>query len=247
MKRLFFFIMAMMISLPSYSAEYRLPFVESQNGIVKIPFVEKEWILGADRDNWSLYIEKGMYEKHQAIIEFHAVTAYKKPYYSDGLKTIISKIYTYGALDCKNGNLHISGKRIYKINGQEKTKTISKQFKIGEGYDPNSLEATIEDGLLTVFVPGFKKQDKKKKKGEESVYSPKAKILNPTERQVLNADLQKQRMDAIIASFPDAGAQLKRLHFIIDKAKKDLGYAPHSFEEGISILDAQIAQMNKGK
>ena len=107
MKRLFFFIMAMMISLPSYSADYRLPFVESQNGVVKIPFVEKEWILGADRDNWSLYVEKGMYEKHQAIIEFHAVTAYKNPYYSDGLKTIISKIYTYGALDCRNGNLHI--------------------------------------------------------------------------------------------------------------------------------------------
>ena len=61
------------------------------------------------------------------------------------------------------------------------------------------------------------KSDKKKKKGEEAVYSPKAKILNPTERQVLNADMQKQRMDAIIASFPDATAQLKRLHFIIDK------------------------------
>ena len=60
------------------------------------------------------------------------------------------------------------------------------------------------------------KQDKKKKKGD--VPPPQLKMLNPTERQAINGELQKQRMDAIIASFPDAGAQLKRLHFIIDKA-----------------------------
>jgi HSP20 family molecular chaperone IbpA len=62
----------------------------------------------------------------------------------------------------ENGNLYIEGKRTYKINGEEKTKSISKHFKIGEGYDPASLEATIEDGLLTVFVPNFKKQEKKR-------------------------------------------------------------------------------------
>ena len=33
--------------------------------------------------------------------------------------------------------------------------------------------------------------------------------------------------------------------FVIDKARKDLGYNPHSFEEGISILDHQMAEMNK--
>jgi len=60
------------------------------------------------------------------------------------------------------------------------------------------------------------KQDKKKKKGD--VPPPQPKMLNPTERQAINGELQKQRMDAIISSFPDAGAQLKRLHFIIDKA-----------------------------
>jgi HSP20 family molecular chaperone IbpA len=58
--------------------------------------------------------------------------------------------------------LFIEGKRTYKLNGEEKTKSISKQFKIGEGYNPSSLEATIEDGLLTVFVPNFKKQEKKR-------------------------------------------------------------------------------------
>lgn len=65
-------------------------------------------------------------------------------------------------VEMENGVLHISGKRTYKLNGEDKTKSISKDFNIGESYDPNSIEATIEDGLLTVFVPNFKKQEKKR-------------------------------------------------------------------------------------
>jgi HSP20 family protein len=65
-------------------------------------------------------------------------------------------------VEMENGSLHINGKRTYKLNGQDKTKTISREFNIGEGYDANSIEATIEDGLLTVFVPNFKKQEKKR-------------------------------------------------------------------------------------
>ena len=106
MKRLFLFVMAALISLPAL-AEYRLPFIESQDGFTKIPFVEKDWILGAGRDDWDLYVEKGMFDKHKNIYEFHAVTAYKTPYHSDGLKAKISKIYTYGVLNCKEANLYI--------------------------------------------------------------------------------------------------------------------------------------------
>lgn len=62
--------------------------------------------------------------------------------------------------ELENGVLHIEGKRTYKINGKEKTKTISKEFNIGENYNPSLIEATIEDGLLTVFVPNYKKQEK---------------------------------------------------------------------------------------
>ena len=62
----------------------------------------------------------------------------------------------------EDGILHIEGKRTYKLNGEEKTKSISKEFKIGEGYKAESIEATIEDGLLTVFVPNYKKQEKRR-------------------------------------------------------------------------------------
>jgi len=65
-------------------------------------------------------------------------------------------------VEMEGGTIHIEGVRTYKLNGEEKTKSIKKQFKIGEGYNSSSIEATIEDGLLTVFVPNYKKQDKKR-------------------------------------------------------------------------------------
>ena len=99
--------MAALVSVAAHAEQYRLPFVETQDGVIRIPFVENEWTLGSDRDDWSLYIEKGMLEKHQNIHEFHAVTAYRVPYFSEALKTKISKIYTYGALNCREGNLYI--------------------------------------------------------------------------------------------------------------------------------------------
>ena len=65
-------------------------------------------------------------------------------------------------VEMEDGMITINGKRTYEINKQEKVKTISKKFTVGTEYDAESIEATIEDGLLTVFVPNFKKKEKKK-------------------------------------------------------------------------------------
>jgi len=65
-------------------------------------------------------------------------------------------------VEMEDGVLHIEGKRTYKLNGEEIAKTISKKFKIGSEYDASKIEATIEDGLLTVFVPNFKKVEKRR-------------------------------------------------------------------------------------
>ena len=107
MKRLFLFIMAVMFAFTANAEPYRLPFVELQNGSTKIPFVEHEWVLGTERTDWSLYLEKGMLKEHKSMYEFHGATAYKEPYYSDSVKTEISKIYTYGVLNCNEANLYI--------------------------------------------------------------------------------------------------------------------------------------------
>lgn len=65
-------------------------------------------------------------------------------------------------VEMEDGVLHINGNRTYKLNGEEINKKISKEFKIGAEYGSDSIEATIEDGLLTVFVPNYKKQEKKR-------------------------------------------------------------------------------------
>lgn len=65
-------------------------------------------------------------------------------------------------VEIEGGSLIIEGKRSYKLNGEEKSKTISKSFELGKIYDPSSIEATIEDGLLTVFIPNYKNQEKKR-------------------------------------------------------------------------------------
>jgi len=65
-------------------------------------------------------------------------------------------------VEIEGSHIIIEGKRSYKLNGKESTKSISKKFEIGKDYDYSQIEATIEDGLLTVFVPNFKKVEKKR-------------------------------------------------------------------------------------
>lgn len=65
-------------------------------------------------------------------------------------------------VEMENGYVYVEGKRQYKLNGEDVTKNISKKFQIGNGYKSESVEATIEDGILTVFVPNYKKQEKKR-------------------------------------------------------------------------------------
>ena len=64
-------------------------------------------------------------------------------------------------VELDNGIIDIQGSRTYKLNGEEKTKKLSKQFKIGNNYNDTLIEATTEDGILTIFVPNYKKETKK--------------------------------------------------------------------------------------
>ena len=66
-------------------------------------------------------------------------------------------------VEMEGGVLYIDGKRTYKLNGEDVDKTISQKFKIGQDYNPDNIEATIEDGILTVFVANYKKTEKKKR------------------------------------------------------------------------------------
>jgi HSP20 family molecular chaperone IbpA len=65
-------------------------------------------------------------------------------------------------VEMEDGVISIEGKRTYKLNGEEVSKTISKKFNLDSMYNADTVEATIEDGLLTIFIPNYKKQEKKK-------------------------------------------------------------------------------------
>jgi HSP20 family protein len=65
-------------------------------------------------------------------------------------------------VEIEDGIIILEGKRTYKVNGKEKHRSISRKIDIGKGFDPTTIEATIDDGLLTIFIPSYKKQDKKR-------------------------------------------------------------------------------------
>lgn len=65
-------------------------------------------------------------------------------------------------VEMEDGFLFIEGKRTYKLNGEEVSKTVSNKFKLNSEYNATSIEATVEDGVLTVFIPNYKKTEKKR-------------------------------------------------------------------------------------
>lgn len=63
----------------------------------------------------------------------------------------------------EGNELVLEGSRKYKLNGAEKEKKIDKRVKLNNNYDPTSMEATVLDGILTVYIPSYNKQSEKKK------------------------------------------------------------------------------------
>lgn len=59
--------------------------------------------------------------------------------------------------------LVLEGKRKYKLNGSEKEKSINKRVKLNNSYNSSTLEATILDGILTIYIPKYSKETEKKK------------------------------------------------------------------------------------
>lgn len=63
----------------------------------------------------------------------------------------------------EGSELVIEGTRKYKINNEERTKSINQRIDLNKLYDPTTVEATVVDGLLTVYIPSFEKETTKKK------------------------------------------------------------------------------------
>lgn len=62
----------------------------------------------------------------------------------------------------EGSSIFIEGKRTYKTNGEEREKKITRKFNVGQEFNNENIEATIEDGILTIFIPNYKKEEKKR-------------------------------------------------------------------------------------
>ena len=60
----------------------------------------------------------------------------------------------------ENKDIKITGKRVYNKNGD--TKTIKHRFNLNNyQINENSIEATVANGILTLFLPNYVETGKK--------------------------------------------------------------------------------------
>lgn len=142
--------------------------------------------------------------------------------------TILRTVLVYGIThDQSRSNIVLwvkenleKGKTIRVVNDQFRTPTLA------------------EDLAMGCYLAA-----KKKAKG---IYNISGKdFMTPYDIAVATADYFKLDKSLIVATdstqFKQPAARPLRTGFIIDKAKKELGYNPHSFVEGIEVLASQIA------
>lgn len=65
-------------------------------------------------------------------------------------------------VELENDHIVIEGTRTYKLNGEDVSKKIYEKFRVGSNYNPTQIEATIDDGILSIFVPNMKKEERKR-------------------------------------------------------------------------------------
>lgn len=63
----------------------------------------------------------------------------------------------------EGNQLVLEGVRKYKLNAVEKEKSINQKVQLNNNYNASTLEATISDGILTVYIPSYSKETEKKK------------------------------------------------------------------------------------
>jgi dTDP-4-dehydrorhamnose reductase len=88
------------------------------------------------------------------------------------------------------------------------------------------------------------------KKNAKGIFNASGKdlmsILEIVERVADYYGLDKTLINPISSeSLNQAAKRPKKTGFILDKTRRELGYEPHSFEEGIAFMERQINAINK--
>ena len=141
--------------------------------------------------------------------------------------SILRTVLVYGVTqDMSRSNIVLwvkksleEGKSINVVNDQWRTPTLAEDLAMG-----CALAA------------------KKKAKGIYNVSG--AEMMTPFDIAMKTADFFRLDKSLIKATdsnhFKQPAARPPRTGFIIEKAKRELGYKPHSFEEGLAILKSQL-------
>ena len=100
MKRLFISIMLALMTASSYGYDLNI----TQDDI--IIHNQDDWVYIGKTDLFSLYVEKSMIEESKDhIIDFHAYIEFNKLEDIQYLDAPVSRIYTYGKLNCPRGEM----------------------------------------------------------------------------------------------------------------------------------------------
>jgi dTDP-4-dehydrorhamnose reductase len=179
-----------------------------------------------DGDKGSEYVESD----HPNPQSYYAVSKYEseKIVQKSTIKWAIARtIIVYGIVDSMSRSNIVLWAKDALEKGQ-KINVVDDQFRAP------TLAEDLAAGCILIAV-----------KGATGIYH----LSGPETMSVLNlvyrvADFWKLDKSIVTptksATLNQAARRPPYTGFIIDKAKKDLGYAPHRFEEGLAVLDKQL-------
>jgi dTDP-4-dehydrorhamnose reductase len=174
-------------------------------------------------------------EEEPNPLSYYAETklAAEKIVQASKLKWAIARtVLVYGIVD----NMSRSNIVLWVKQNLENGKTIN---VVDDQYRTPTLAEDLADGCILIA-----------EKKAEGVFNISGKdFMSILELAHKVADYYKLNKTLIM---PSKSADIKqpakrppKTGFIIDKAKKSLGYNPHSFEEGIQLMEEQMARMGK--
>lgn len=178
--------------------------------------------------------ENGPYSEHDEPnpVSFYGMSKFEaeKIVQASGLKwAILRTIIVYGIADnMSRSNIVLWAKEA--LSKGQQINVVDDQFR-----SPTLAEDLAQGCILAAM------------KGAEGIYNISGKdIMSILELVYRVADffgLDKTLVTPIKSSSLNQPARRPpRTGFVLDKAVKDLGYAPHSFEEGLKILEEQLRQ-----
>jgi dTDP-4-dehydrorhamnose reductase len=145
---------------------------------------------------------------------------------------IVRTIIVYGIVD----NMSRSNIVLWAKEALKKGQTIN---VVDDQFRSPTLAEDLAEGCILVAM-----------KGAEGIYNISGKdtmsILELVHRVADHYGLDKSLVNPIKSNtLNQAAKRPPRTGFILDKARKVLGYDPHSFEEGIKILEEQLEKAGK--